>query len=208
MGLPLRLRGKLSNCAAVIQKGMLLGVVPKAHLSQAERRYFAPAPAEAEYLTLCGGEAVPFGAGQIFSCQELPELIFGVEFGDDLTAPLSPSIQMAQAGAVVLGCLAADHEQVGRDAYRRQTVTMQSARLLCGYLYSGTGEGESTSDLVFGAHQLIAENGSLLAERRFEGGLLLSEIDLQKLTHERRCTQALGETDEPSTPWGISTAMQ
>ena len=196
VGLPLRLRGRLYNCAAVIQKGMLLGVVPKTHLSQAERRYFAPAPAEAESLRLCGADQVPFQAGQLFSCQELPELIFGVEFGDDLTAPLSPSVQMAGAGALLIGCLAADHEQVGRDAYRRQTVTMQSARLLCGYLSSGTGEGESTSDAVFGAHQLIAENGSLLAERRFEGGLLLSEIDLQKLTHERRCTQVLERSDE------------
>jgi NAD+ synthase (glutamine-hydrolysing) len=88
---------------------------------------------------------------------------------------------MAQAGATVIGNLSASNDLIGKDAYRRQLVTMQSAKLLCGYLYASAGEGESTSDVVFGAHQMIAENGALLAEQRYEGGLLLSEIDVQRL---------------------------
>ncbi|MCI8690305.1 MAG: NAD(+) synthase [Oscillibacter sp.] len=197
VGLPLRRNGKLYNCAAVIQKGRILGIVPKTHLPNYgefyEKRWFAPAPGETEYISLLGQDAVPFGAGQVFSCDTMPGLVLGFEICEDLWSPDSPSAKMARAGAVVIGNLSASNEVLGKDAYRRQLVTMQSAKLLCGYLYSSSGAGESTSDLVFGAHQLIAENGTLLTERRFDGGLLVSEIDVQKLCAERRRTQALGE---------------
>ena len=197
VGLPLRVRGKLYNCAAVIQRGKILGIVPKTHLPNYgefyEKRWFAPAPVEAESLPLLGQEFVTFGAGQVFRCEDVPELTLGFEICEDLWSPDSPSARMAKDGAVIIGNLSASDDVVGKDAYRRQLVSTQSAKLLCGYLYSSSGAGESTSDVVFGAHQLIAENGGLLAERRFEGGLLISEIDIQRLCHERRRTQALGE---------------
>lgn len=197
LGMPLRVHNKLYNCAVIIQKGRILGVVPKKNLPNYgefyEKRWFAPAPEEAESLPLLGQEFVTFGAGQVFRCENLPELILGFEICEDLWSPDSPSVQMAKDGAVMIGNLSASNDVVGKDAYRRQLVTMQSARLLCGYVYSSAGAGESTSDLVFGAHQLIAENGAMLAERRFDGGLLVSEIDVQRLCYERRRTQSLGE---------------
>ncbi|WP_300343991.1 NAD(+) synthase [uncultured Oscillibacter sp.] len=197
LGMPLRVHNELYNCAVIIQKGKILGVVPKTHLPNYgefyEKRWFAPAPPEPESLPLLGQEFVTFGAGQVFRCENVPGLALGFEICEDLWAPDPPSVQMARDGATIVGNLSASNDLVGKDAYRRQLVTMQSAKLLCGYAYSSAGAGESTSDLVFGAHQLIAEDGTLLAERRFEGGLLLSEIDVQRLCYERRRTQALGE---------------
>ena len=197
VGLPLRINNKLYNCAAVIQKGRILGVVPKTHLPNYgefyEKRWFAPAPEEPESIPLLGQEFVTFGAGQVFRCENIPGLVLGFEICEDLWSPDPPSVQMAKNGAVIIGNLSASNEVLGKDAYRRQLVTMQSAKLLCGYAYSSSGAGESTSDMVFSAHQLVAENGTMLAERRFEGGLLISEIDIQRLAYERRRTQALGE---------------
>ena len=195
VGLPVRVKDCLYNCAAVIQKGQILGLVPKTHLPNYgefyEKRWFSPAPEEAEYVDLCGQVSVPFAAGQIFSCQNVPGLTLGFEICEDLWAPDSPSVKMARSGAAVIGNLSASNEVLGKTAYRRQLATTQSAKLLCGYVYSSSGPGESTSDVVFGAHQMIAENGTLLAERRFDGGLLISEIDIQRLRCERRRTQAL-----------------
>ncbi len=198
-GLPLRVNDKLYNCAAIIQKGQILGVVPKTYLPNYgefyEKRWFAPAPAEVEFIDLCGQKSVPFAAGQVFECGNIPGLTLGFEICEDLWSPESPSILMARNGAAIIGNLSASNDVVGKDAYRRQLVSMQSAKLLCGYLYSSAGAGESTSDLVFGAHQLIAENGTMLAERRFDGGLLISEIDIRRCAYERRRTQALREAD-------------
>ena len=196
LGMPLRVHNELYNCAVIIQKGKILGVVPKTCLPNYgefyEKRWFAPAPEEPESLPLLGQEFVTFGAGQVFRCENIPGLVLGFEICEDLWSPDSPSAQMAKDGAVIIGNLSASNDLVGKDAYRRQLVTTQSAKLLCGYVYSSAGAGESTADLVFGAHQLIAENGTLLAERRFEGGLLVSEIDVQRLCYERRRTQSLG----------------
>ncbi len=196
VGLPLRVENELYNCAAIIQKGRILGLVPKTHLPNYgefyEKRWFAPAPEGTASISILGQEDVPFGAGLLFRCDSVPDLILGFEICEDLWSPDSPSIQMAQAGATIIGNLSASNEVLGKDAYRRQLVTMQSAKLLCGYVYASSGAGESTADLVFGAHQIIAENGTILAERRFEGGLLASEIDVSKLASERRRTQSLG----------------
>ena len=208
VGMPVRVNNKLYNCAVIIQKGSILGIVPKTHLPNYgefyEKRQFAPAPAEDDYISFCGQEAVPFGTGQIFTCENLPELVLGFEICEDLWAPESPSVAMARAGATVICNLSASNEVLGKDRYRRQLVTTQSAKLLCGYLYASAGEGESTSDVVFGAHQLIAENGTLLGEKRFENGLLLSEIDVQKLCYERRRTQAFGDAEEKKNYCGFT----
>ncbi len=196
LGMPLRVHNELYNCAVVIQKGKILGVVPKTHLPNYgefyEKRWFAAAPEEPESLPLLGQEFVTFGAGQVFRCENIPGLVLGFEICEDLWSPDPPSLRMARDGATIIGNLSASNDLVGKDAYRRQLVTMQSAKLLCGYVYASAGAGESAADLVFGAHQLIAEDGTLLAERRFEGGLLASEIDVQRLCYERRRTQSLG----------------
>ena len=211
VGLPVRVNNKLYNCAAVIQKGEILGLVPKTHLPNYgefyEKRQFAPAPEEDDFIALCGQEAVPFGAGQIFPCENLPELTLGFEICADLWEPEPPSVRLAKAGATVIGNLSASNEVIGKDAYRRQLVTAQSARLLCGYLYASSGEGESTSDTVFGAHQLIGEHGALLGEKRFEHGLLISEIDVQKLRCERRRTQVFSEIVERKNYKGFTLTV-
>ena len=197
VGLPVRVDQKLYNCAAVIQKGKILGVVPKTHIPNYgefyEKRQFAPAPQTPGTVTLCGQETIPFTTEILFLCREIPDLVLGFEVCEDLWAPDSPSVRLAQAGATVIGNLSASNDLIGKDSYRRQLVTMQSAKLLCGYVYTSAGEGESTSDVVFGAHQMIAENGTLLAENRFDGGLLISELDVQRLAYERRRTQVFAE---------------
>lgn len=210
VGMPLRVRGKLYNCAAVIQKGHILGVVPKTHLPNYsefyEKRQFAPAPEGAPFPIdgLCG-ETVLFGAKQLFRCKEVPELTLGLEICEDLWAPVSPSAALAAAGATVIGNLSASNDLIGKDAYRRQLTAMQSAKLLCGYLYTSAGEGESTSDVVFGAHKMIAENGCMLAESRFKNDLLLSQIDVQKLAYERRRTQLFSEGENMAvTPFSLT----
>ena len=197
VGLPLRVNNKLYNCAVIIQKGVVLGVVPKTHLPNYgefyEKRQFAAAPEENGTVTLLG-KSVPFGNKLVFRCANMPDLALGFEVCEDMWAPCSPAVELAAAGATVIGNLSASNDIIGKDSYRRQLVTMQSAKLLCGYVYSSCGEGESTSDVVFGAHQMISENGTMLAERRFDGGLLVSEVDVQKLCYERRRTQMFDKT--------------
>ena len=207
VGLPVKANNKLYNCAAVIQKGQILGLIPKTHLPNYgefyEKRQFAAAPEENQSVTLLG-KSVPFGSHLVFRCASMPDLVLGFEICEDMWAPCSPAVDLAAAGAVVVGNLSASNDLVGKDSYRRQLVTMQSAKLLCGYVYSSCGEGESTSDVVFGAHQMIAENGTMLAERRFDGGLLVSEIDIQRLAYERRRTQMF---DQAPDVWEIPFSL-
>ena len=197
VGMPLRVNNKLYNCAVIIQKGTVLGVVPKTHLPNYgefyEKREFATAPEENGTVTLLG-KSVPFGNKLVFRCANMPDLALGFEVCEDMWAPCSPAVDLTAAGATVIGNLSASNDIIGKDSYRRQLVTMQSAKLLCGYVYTSAGEGESSSDVVFGAHQMIAENGTMLAERRFDGGLLVSEADVQKLCYERRRTQMFDKT--------------
>ena len=199
VGLPVKVNNKLYNCAAVIQKGQVLGLIPKTHLPNYgefyEKRQFAAAPEGNQSVTLLG-KSVPFGNHLVFRCASMPDLALGFEICEDMWAPCSPAVDLTAAGAIVVGNLSASNDLVGKDSYRRQLVTMQSAKLLCGYVYSSCGEGESTSDVVFGAHQMIAENGTMLAERRFDGGLLVSEIDIQRLAYERRRTQMFDRAPE------------
>ena len=207
VGLPLRVNNKLYNCATIIQKGAVLGVVPKTHLPNYsefyEKRQFAAAPAENGMVTLFG-KSVPFGNKLVFRCAAMPDLALGFEICEDMWAPCSPAVDLAAAGATVVGNLSASNDIIGKDAYRRQLVTMQSAKLLCGYVYTSCGEGESSSDVVFGAHQMIAENGTMLAERRFDGGMLVSEVDVQKLAYERRRTQMF---DQAPAVWEVPFSL-
>ena len=207
VGLPLRVNNKLYNCAAIIQKGTVLGVVPKTHLPNYsefyEKRQFAAAPEENGTVTLFG-KSVPFGNKLVFRCSTMPDLALGFEICEDMWAPCSPAVDLTAAGATVVGNLSASNDIIGKDSYRRQLVTMQSAKLVCGYVYTSCGEGESSSDVVFGAQQMIAENGTLLAERRFDGGLLVSEVDVQKLCYERRRTQMF---DQAPAVWEVPFAL-
>ncbi|SMC57654.1 NAD(+) synthase [Papillibacter cinnamivorans] len=188
VGMPLVYHNKLYNCAVVIQSGAVLGVVPKTYLPNYgefyEKRNFVGGFEGNDVITLNGRE-VPFGSRLLFRCAEMPELTMGVELCEDLWTPRPPSIGYAEAGATLIANLSASDEIVGKDSYRRALVVGQSARLVCGYIYAGAGEGESTTDMVFGAHNMIAENGVLLGESRFKTGLTVSEVDLFRLVGER-----------------------
>ena len=191
LGLPVRNKwdNKLYNCAAVIHKGEILGLVPKTALPNYgefyEGRWFASGQGVEAYIRLCGQD-VDLCARQLFGCQSMPNLVIGVEICEDLWGTQPPSGLLSAAGATVMLNLSASDEVVGKAEYRRALVTGQSARLVCGYVYADAGEGESTTDMVFAGHNLIAENGALLAERRFACGLTVSEIDVDRLVYERR----------------------
>ena len=188
LGLPVRVGSSLYDCAAVIHKGMILGLVPKSHPTHQQLRWFTPGlPRHNPQVILCGQE-VSMGANLLFSCDTMPELTLGVELGEDLWAADPPSRALTEGGAPLILNPSAAAETVGAAEYRRNLVCSQSARLLCGYVSANAGEGESTTDLVFAGHNLIAERGDLLAQRRFACGLTISEIDVAKLTYERRCT--------------------
>ena len=189
VGLPVAVDGKLYNCAAVVCHGKLLGLVPKTYLPNYgefyERRQFNPAPAGVRTLHFAGQE-VPFGTQLLFRCAEMPEFCLGVEVCEDLWAPLPPSTHHALAGATVIANLSASDETIGKADYRRALVSQQSARLLCAYLYADAGHGESTTDMVFAAHDLICENGTLLSEAKpFGAGYACTELDLGRMVSER-----------------------
>ncbi|HHV12022.1 MAG TPA: NAD(+) synthase [Clostridiales bacterium] len=189
-GFPYIVRGKLYNTAAVICNGQVLGLIPKMSIPNYtefyEARHFTAGLQEPFLISFLGRE-VYFGSQLLFQCTNIPDYILGVEICEDLWIPKSPSIEHCIAGATVIANLSASDELTGKDAYRRELVKGQSARLVCGYVYSDAGEGESTTDLVFGGHNLIAENGILLAEAdTFVNGIISSEIDLGKLKSERR----------------------
>ncbi|MDF2537787.1 MAG: hypothetical protein K0S76_808 [Herbinix sp.] len=190
VGFPYLLKGKLYNTAAVIHGGRVLGLVPKMSIPNYsefyEARHFTEGlldPVGIDFF----GEEVYFGSRIIFKSEDLPEFILGVEICEDLWIPQSPSINHCIAGATVIANLSASDELTGKDTYRRELVKSQSSRLVCAYIYSDAGEGESTTDLVFAGHNLIAENGTLLSESNtFENGMIYTEVDLGKLKSERR----------------------
>ena len=191
LGLPVRCKwdNKLYNCAAVIQSGEILGLVPKTYLPNYgefyEQRWFASGAGVETSVDLCG-ETLDMDAAGLFACETVPNLVLGVEICEDLWATEPPSARLARGGATVILNLSASNELVGKSGYRRNLVVGQSGRLVCGYVYADAGEGESTTDLVFTGHNMIAENGALLAERRFATGLTISEIDVDRLAYERR----------------------
>ena len=198
-GLPLEVEGKLYNCAAVLHGGKILGVVPKTNLPNYgefyEARWFTPAPAEAKAISLLG-QQVPFGTDLLFCCRELPEYKLAVEICEDLWVALPHSTRHVMAGATVIANCSASDETIGKAEYRRELITGQSARLMAGYLYADAGRGESTTDMVFAGHDLIAENGRLLAETAlFTNEMIVTEIDVHRLTAERRRTNTWRAAD-------------
>lgn len=200
VGLPLLVHGKLYNCAAVLCRGQLLGVVPKTYLPNYgefyEKRQFTPGSTEVQTVTVCG-QQVPFGTSLLFRCRQMPSFVLGVELCEDLWSALPPSTFHALAGATVIANLSASDETVGKAEYRRALVANQSARLLCGYLYASAGHGESTTDMVFAGHDLIAEDGSILAETApFAGDHAETELDCQRMEAERARNTSFEHTAE------------
>ncbi len=189
VGLPIALDNKLYNCAAMIQRGELLGLVPKTYIPNYgefyEGRWFAPWQGG---IRTWGDhiQGVSVDAGMLCQCEDVPELVVGVEICEDLWAVEPPSGKLATAGATLILNLSASDEVIGKAAYRRQLVKSQSARCGCAYVYADAGCGESTTDLVFAGHNIIAENGTILAENRFHTGLTVTEVDVNKLAYERR----------------------
>ncbi|MEE1195961.1 MAG: NAD(+) synthase [Lachnospiraceae bacterium] len=190
LGLPYEHGGKLYNVAAVLHRGKILGMIPKSYLPNYnefyEERHFYPGSAQWQE-TVIGGEKVPFHTNLLFACNQMPRLIVAGEICEDLWAPVPPSTDHALAGATVLVNLSASDELTGKAAYRRELIKGQSARLLCAYIYATAGDGESTTDLVFGGQNLIAENGVLLKEaKRFVNQNIYADIDINRLVNERR----------------------
>lgn len=190
VGLPVRHSGKLYNCAAVVCGGELLGLVPKTCLPNYgefyEKRHFQPGMEEAECIEYAGQETL-IGTRLLFACKQMPSFVLGVEICEDLWAPVPPSCAHALAGATVIANLSASDETIGKAAYRQELVAGQSARLLCAYLYADAGHGESTTDMTFAGHNLIAENGTILAQAApFTAEEALTELDLNRMIQERQ----------------------
>ncbi len=191
LGLPVRnpWDNKLYNCAAVIQKGEILALIPKTHIPNYgefyEARWFATGKDVDVTVELCG-QQVWMSPNCVLACETMPGLVLGVEICEDLWAAQPPSGTLARSGATLILNLSASDEVAGKAAYRRDLVRGQSGRLVCGYVYADAGAGESSTDLVFAGHNMVAENGTLLAETRFNTGLTISEIDVDRLVYERR----------------------
>ena len=210
VGLPFAWDGKLYNVAAAINKGKILGLVPKIYLPNYnefyEARHFTRGKEKAELVRLNEETEVLFGSDLLFTCESMPDLKIGVELCEDLWTVQPPSIRHARNGASVIVNLSASNELTGKSAYRRELVKTQSARLLCGYIYASAGEGESTQDVVYSGHNLIAENGTLLKEAvPFSGESIVSEIDVTRLIAERRrmTTFELEESEYKKVPFSV-----
>lgn len=190
VGLPLEHQQKLFNVAAVLQNGKILAFIPKRFLPNYDEfyevRHFTPGKEEIVEMFF-DQETVPFGGNILFSVLDMEGMVVGCEICEDLWVPNPPSTNHALHGATLLVNLSASNETVGKDSYRKMLVSSTSARLVSGYIYASAGEGESTQDLVFGGHNLICENGIVLAEsERFAPGIVYGDFDLGRIRHERR----------------------
>ncbi len=200
VGLPMEREGKLYNVAAVIWNGQILGLVPKANIPSYaefyEGRHFSEGNKEPVTIMLDGKE-VPFGANLLFECETMHGLTVGCEICEDLWVANSPGTSHAMMGATLIANLSASNETVGKDEYRELLVKSSSARLICGYIYTSAGEGESTQDLVFGGHNIIAENGTILVQiKRFGCETIYGDIDVERILSERRRMGTFGKAPQ------------
>lgn len=212
VGLPYDINGKIYNMAAAVSGGEVIGMVPKTYIPNYNEFY------EARYFTsgqnLCTVEYLPDGTevevdtDLIFRCEDMPQLKIAVEICEDLWTPNPPSIGHAMAGANVIVNLSASDENTGKSQYRRELVSGQSARLLCGYIYASAGDGESTQDVVYSGHNIIAENGKILAEsKRFTNEPVYMELDVNRLESERRRMSTF-VTEDVYTEIGFSLKLE
>ena len=200
VGAPLEVNGKLYNVAAAMNQGEIIGFTTKTFLPNYgefyEMRQFTPGPQTVREITF-EGKKIPFGPQILFQAEGMEELVVAAEICEDVWSPVPPSIQAALEGATVIVNCSASDETIGKDTYRRALISGQSARLISGYIYANAGEGESTTDLVFGGHNIIAENGTILKESsRYVNEIVYSEIDLQRITGERRKNTTFQPLDE------------
>lgn len=200
VGLPLVVDDQVFNCAAVVHRGEILGIVPKSYLPTYKEfydgRFFAPAATAYSSSVRLLGKEVPFGTDLLFRCTNVSDLVVGVEICEDLWGPVPPSSLQALHGATILANLTASNETIAKANYRRSLVTQQSARCIAAYVYSSAGPGESSTDLVFGGHCLIAENGVTLAEsQRFlrTDHLTVADVDLDRLRVNRTQTTSFND---------------
>ncbi len=192
VGLPVAVDGRLYNCAALVCRGRLVGVVPKTYLPNYrefyEARQFTPGDSSPRSAIALAGQDAAFGTNLLFRLAEMPAFVLHVEICEDLWVPAPPSSFAALAGASVIGNLSASNIIIGKEGYRHQLAANQSARCLAAYLYSAAGIGESTTDLAWDGHAIIYENGTLLAEsQRFAAApqLALADVDLDRLLADR-----------------------
>lgn len=210
VGLPFVFVNKIYNCAAVIYKGEILGIIPKANIPNYsefyEARHFTSG-SESDYSTIINGQEVPFGINQYFECEELSGFSFGVEICEDLWVGDTPSVKLAQNGAAIIFNLSASDEVIGKADYRRTIVKAKSGSTISAYAYADAGIGESTTDMVFAGHCIIAENGSVLSESKlFSSGLTIADIDIYRIISERRksTTWKHVEHDYIHTPFSMN----
>jgi len=192
VGAPLCWEQKLFNCAVVLHRGRVLGVVPKGYLPNYrefyERRQFTSGFSAASTEMRLLGDTVPFGSNLLFAAEDLPDFVLHAEVCEDVWVPIPPSSYAALAGATVLANLSASNITIGKAKYRRELAAGQSGKCLAAYLYAAAGPGESTTDLAWDGHALVYENGRLLAEsERFslDEQVILADVDLDRLRQER-----------------------
>ncbi len=190
IGVPLAIDGELYNVAAALNHGEILGLTTKTFLPNYgefyEMRQFRPGPDKARWVTL-DGKQIPFGPQLLFVADQMEELVISAEICEDVWSPVPPSTLAAREGATVIVNCSASDETIGKASYRESLIEGQSARLICGYIYANAGEGESTTDLVFGGHNIIAENGTtLVSSDRFTNEVIYTELDVKRLLSERR----------------------
>ena len=200
VGAPLEVNGKLYNVATAMNQGEIIGFTTKTFLPNYgefyEMRQFTPGPQTVREITF-EGKKIPFGPQILFQAEGMEELVVAAEICEDVWSPIPPSIQAALEGATVIVNCSASDETIGKDTYRRALISGQSARLISGYISANAGEGESTTDLVFGGHNIIAENGTVLKESsRYVNEIIYSELDLQRITGERRKNTTFQPLDE------------
>lgn len=193
VGVPIAVAGRLYNCAAVIAAGQICGLVPKSFVPNSgefyEQRWFSPARDNRQAVVTIGGEQISFGTDLLFRTGGTADLLFGIEICEDLWAVTPPSNAQALAGASLLLNLSASPELLGKFQYRQNLVTSQSARCLAAYIYAAAGPNESSTDLVFSGHSMIAENGQLLAQTErfsFKSQFAVADIDVARLQTERQ----------------------
>ncbi len=204
VGLPLAIDGELYNVAAALNDGKILGFTTKTFLPNYgefyEMRQFYAGPEKARKINY-EGKDIWFGPQLLYYAEDWEDLIISAEICEDVWSPVPPSILAAREGAVIIANCSASDETIGKDGYRRDLIKGQSARLISGYVYANAGDGESTTDLVFGGHNIIAENGSILKEnKRFTNEMIVSEIDVHKILSERRKNTTFQMTKEKSLP--------
>ncbi len=211
VGLPVAVDNALYNCAAILHKGKILAFVPKTFIPNYsefyERRWFSPASENLPKSIFVSEKnpEVPFGTDILISDSCGSGFVLGIELCEDLWVPIPPSSTQVLAGATVIANLSGSNEIIGKSEYRKNLVKMQSAHTVSAYLYANAGCGESTQDLVFSGHSLIAENGSVLAESKlFENEILYADIDIERILQERRKTMTFAQCTENSKNSGNS----